>query len=90
MGIEFVGRVYQSVLNEGTGRYLGLPSVAWRELILHWDPMKVPGKGQPGVKWPLVTSFSTRRGLSRAQHTEVIWFILGHFNQMFCALKIFQ
>lgn len=33
MGIEFVGRVYQSVLNEGAGRCLGLPSAAWRELI---------------------------------------------------------
>lgn len=45
MGIEFVGRVYQSVLNEGTGRYLGLPSVAWRELILHWDPDEGPWEG---------------------------------------------
>lgn len=72
MGIEFVGRVYQSVLNEGTGRYLGLPSVAWRELILCLEQRArrvVPGRGQPGAKWPLVTSFSRRRGLSRAQHT---------------------
>lgn len=44
MGIEFVGRVYQSVLNEGTGRCLGLPSVAWRELI--WAPMEGTAWGQ--------------------------------------------
>lgn len=86
MGIEFVGRVYQSVLNEGTGRYLGLPSVAWRELILLWEQralMKVSGKGQPGAKWPLVASFSRKRGLRGTQHTELVWFILGHFTKCF-------
>lgn len=86
MGIEFVGRVYQSVCNEGTGWCLGLPSVVWRELILHWEQralMKVPGKGQPGAKWPLVTSFSRRRALRGAQHTKVVWFILGHFTKCF-------
>lgn len=86
MGIEFVGRVYKSVLNEGTGRYLGLPGVAWRELILRWEQralMKVPGKGQPGARWPLLTSFSRKRGVRGAQHAELVWFILGHFTKCF-------